>query len=155
LATAAPPATASEPPGQKSFCTSTITSARMTPRYPALPGAGPCGARCRATVPGHGAGVRCRGAVPGAVPHPPASVPVGDEAGRDRRVAAGELERGRRQLRDRVAVPLPGRAGRLAAGDLAAPDELAQQRPAAALARRGVGDPLGHRAPVRAEFPCG
>ena len=33
LATSVPPATASEPPSQKSFCTSTITSARTARAY--------------------------------------------------------------------------------------------------------------------------
>src|SRR5208282_4184987 len=41
-ATAAPPVTASEPPSQKSFCTSTMISARIGPPYPEGP-CGPCG----------------------------------------------------------------------------------------------------------------
>src|SRR5689334_1178465 len=41
-ATAAPPVTASEPPSQKSFCTSTITSARMV--CVLVPAVGPVGA---------------------------------------------------------------------------------------------------------------
>src|SRR5215472_1579849 len=37
-ATAAPPATASEPPSQKSFCTSTMISARISPTVSSGPG---------------------------------------------------------------------------------------------------------------------
>src|SRR5580692_1830289 len=36
-ATAAPPVTASEPPSQKSFCTSTMMSARISRPYPSRP----------------------------------------------------------------------------------------------------------------------
>src|SRR6202453_4328420 len=47
-ATAAPPVTASEPPSQKSFCTSTMISARMAPTLSSSPlladlGGGPAG----------------------------------------------------------------------------------------------------------------
>src|ERR1700760_1335405 len=93
VASAAPPGTASEPPSQKSFCTSTMMSARTVLPYA---GDAPC-------TPGMG----------GFAPHYPCGSPplvlhlfaVGAEDRGDGRVAAGQLHGVGRQLGEHRPVP--------------------------------------------------
>src|SRR5699024_4708038 len=106
-ATSAPPATASEPPSQKSFCTSTTIRA-WAPRL-------------------------SRSAMSASLISHPRCVRVVDrtvliEVGRlDHRLSSGHLQRVQRQLTARADMPLPSGSKVLLADDLASTDERHQQ----------------------------
>src|SRR4051812_34818952 len=120
---AAPPFTGSEPPSQKSFCTSTMISALFmaSPPRPGIPRGklprrpGNISERPRrfpVTPRAHTGGLDTVHVEEGA-----GSGSVGDFGG-DRGVATGELERRGGQLREGSLVPGPGLGEGLAADDL-------------------------------------
>src|ERR1700685_2328295 len=121
-ATAVPPGTASEPPSQKSFCTSTMMSARTEtlycPRGDDPPAPPDHGGPARPPVP-----PAVRSAQKARRPHTVAEVTlcllgVGGEDGGDGRVAARQLQRVRGQLGESLDVPRPRVGKRLAPDDL-------------------------------------
>src|SRR3954464_2783189 len=110
LATRAPPATASEPPSQKSFWTSTTRSPRvMLPRYPAAP---------RVTEPGWGSQVN----------------------GRDDRFASRHLPGGHPPLAARGQMPRASLVERLPTDGWPAGHQRDEQRPVAAVVDGGRAD---------------
>src|ERR1700683_1626884 len=95
-AAAAPPATASEPPSQKSFCTSTMISARIEPTVSSGPG------RRDGSVRVLEPNVHYQPVILGAVPAGPAAGLVADVGGR----AIGDAdELAERRRGHRVRVP--------------------------------------------------
>src|SRR3954463_12386396 len=133
-ATSAPPDTASEPPSQKSFCTSTMINALLIAAPPQ-------------TDPDE------REATP-AEQETSARASVVQELRRNRRVATRKLEGARRQFRQRPLVAGAGLGQRLAADDLPAAYEGAQQRPVVRTRGRLAGrDDLGDGLAVLAQVP--